>query len=194
MRMAKGMVISMRLSNNPYELKKTAIIAIFASVAVVLGIVESLIPFTVAIPGAKLGLGNIMVLTCLFYFRGRDALTLIVLKTLLTSFILGTFSTFLFSFLGALASFIIMFLMVRFGRNEFSIYGISVMGGIMHNVGQLGAAAIVLGTTSIFYYLPFLFITGVVTGIFVGIATKYLTESLNKLALFESLGLQQVGR
>lgn len=180
----------MRSPSKPQDLKKTAVIAIFASVAVVLGIVESLIPFTAAIPGAKLGLGNIMVLTCLLYFRGRDALTLIVLKTILTSFILGSFSTFLFSFMGALGSFIVMYLLIRFGRDQFSLMMISIMGGVFHNIGQLGAASFVLGTTQIFYYLPFLLVSGVVTGVFVGLAARYLSESLNKLALFETMGIQ----
>lgn len=179
---------SMRSSNNRHdELHKTAVLAVFASVAVVLGIVESLIPFTAAVPGAKLGLGNIMVLTCLVYFRGRDAFALIILKTVLTSFILGSFSTFLFSLFGALASFVVMFVLLRFGRESFSLVMISVLGGIMHNVGQLCAAALVLGTTSIFYYLPFLFVTGMITGVLVGIATRVLTRSLDHVPYIRML-------
>ncbi|MGV2805606.1 heptaprenyl diphosphate synthase, partial [Clostridium perfringens] len=87
----------MPLSPDPHALRKLVVIAICASLSVVLGIVEALIPFAVTIPGAKLGLGNILVLTCLVCLGGRDALWLIVLKTLLTAFILGSFSTFLFS-------------------------------------------------------------------------------------------------
>jgi len=169
------------------ELKRAAMISILASVAVVLGIVESFIPFAIAVPGAKLGLGNIMVVTCLYFFRGRDAVSLIVLKTLLTSFILGTFSTFLFSLFGALASFFVMFVIMRFGKDTFSLVAISIVGGIAHNLGQLGAAAIVLGSTTIFYYLPLLFISGIVTGVFVGIAATYLVESIKKLGLFSPM-------
>lgn len=169
-------------------LHKAVMISIFASLAVVLGIVESLIPFTAVVPGAKLGLGNIMVLTCLYYFSGRDALLLIVIKTLLTSFLLGSFSTFLFSFMGAMTSFLIMYTMLRYARNSFSLMGVSVMGGVAHNVGQLAAASFVLGTTKIYYYLPFLLVSGFVTGIFVGIAANMLTASLNRLDLFDTLG------
>ena len=115
-----------------------------------------MIPFAVAIPGAKLGLGNILVLTCLWFFAGKDALWLIAVKTLLTAFILGTFSTFLFSIMGALASFAVMWLMLRFARGQFSLVAVSVAGGVAHNLGQLTAAAIVLGTSRIYYYLPVL--------------------------------------
>lgn len=169
------------------ELKKAVSISLFASMAVVLGLVEALIPFAVALPGAKLGLGNIMILTCLYFFRGKDALLLIFLKTILTAFLLGTFSTFLFSLFGSISSFIAMLVLLRLGKDKFSFIGVSIAGGIMHNMGQLGAAAIVLGTTSIFYYLPFLLLTGLVTGIFTGMAAKYLIQAIERAQLFVSL-------
>lgn len=175
---------SMLLSPDQVQLRRLIIISILASLAVVLGIVEALIPFTVTIPGAKLGLGNIVVLTALVCFGGRDALLLICIKTLLTSFILGSFSTFLFSVLGALSSFLLMYVMVRFCSKLFSFMMISVAGGIAHNLGQLLAASIVLGTSKIFYYLPFLLLAGVATGLFVGAASNHLIQSLNRLQLF----------
>lgn len=176
----------MQLYPERNELRRAVLIAIFASVAVVLGILESLIPFAVAIPGAKLGLGNIMVLTCLAVFSGRDALTLILLKTLLTSFVLGSFSAFLFSLFGSLSSFIIMYAMLKLGRGSFSLTGVSVMGGIAHNIGQLTAASFVLNTTKIYYYLPFLLIAGAVTGIFVGLVSGKLIASLKRIEWFRS--------
>jgi len=166
------------------QLRRLIVISIFAALAVVLGVIEALIPFTVTIPGAKLGLGNIVVLACLVSLGGRDALLLIFIKTVLTSFILGSFSTFLFSIFGALGSFLIMYIMVRFGSKLFSLMITSVMGGIVHNLGQLLAASIVLGTTKIFYYLPFLLVAGVATGLFVGVASKHLIHALNQLQLF----------
>ncbi len=181
----------MRLSHDPQALRKLVVISIFAALATVLGILETLIPLAVTIPGAKLGLGNILVLACLWLFGGKDALWLIVIKTLLTAFLLGSFSTFLFSILGALGSFAIMFVMLRFARDEFSLISVSILGGIGHNLGQLSAASIVLGTTRIYYYLPFLLAAGVVTGVFVGLAAKHLIAALERLNLFE--GLKQPG-
>lgn len=169
-------------------LRRTVLVSMFAAVAVVLGLVESVIPFQTGIPGAKLGLGNIMVLTCLYFLRGRDGLTLIVLKTVVTSFLLGTFSSFLFSFAGALLSFGGMYALLLFGKDRFSLIGVSIVGGILHNVGQLGAATFVLGTSKIFYYLPLLLLSGIATGIFVGLAARYLIASLKRLPFFETAG------
>lgn len=181
----------MRSSADGGDLRKLAIISVFASLAVVLGILESMIPFAVAIPGAKPGLGNILVLTCLFFFTARDALWLIVIKTLLTAFILGTFSTFLFSMLGALASFLVMVLMLRLGREQFSLIAVSVAGGVAHNLGQLTVAAIVLGTSRIYYYMPVLLIAGTVTGVFVGLAARHLIRTLSRIGLFRQLTAEE---
>lgn len=171
-------------------LKKTVIIAIFAAVAVVLSIVESIIPVNLQIPGAKLGLANIMILTCLYFLRGRDALMLVILKTIITAFIFGTFSSMLFSLFGSLFSFIVMYLVMKLGRNQVSLIGVSIIGGVGHNFGQITAASIVFQSSNIYYYMPLLLITGLVTGILVGIAVKYLVPSLTKLSLFEEFQSQ----
>lgn len=177
-----------RLPNQSEALKKAVIIAIFSAVAVVLGFVEAMLPVQtiLPIPGAKLGLANVMILACLYFLNGRDALMLVVLKTLLMTLMLGTFSAFLFSFLGSLFSFIVMYAILKIGRDSVSLIGISVVGGAAHNAGQLTAAYIVFGTANIFYYLPALLITGVVTGIFIGIAVKYIVAALEKLPLFDT--------
>ncbi|MEW9104690.1 energy-coupling factor transporter ATPase [Paenibacillus sp.] len=177
------------VSQQSEALKKAVIIAIFSAVAVVLGFVEAMLPVQtiLPIPGAKLGLANVMILACLYFLNGRDALTLVILKTLLMTLMLGTFSAFLFSFLGSLFSFMVMYAILKIGRDNVSLIGISVVGGAAHNAGQLTAAYIVFGTANIFYYLPVLLITGVVTGIFIGIAVKYIVAALAKLPLFDSL-------
>ncbi|HEY2492079.1 MAG TPA: Gx transporter family protein [Paenibacillus sp.] len=179
----------MPLSNeeSTLALKKTVIIAIFAAVAVVLSIVESIIPINIQLPGAKLGLANIMILTCLYFLRGRDALLLVIMKTVVTAFIFGTFSSLLFSLLGSLFSFIVMFALMKLGRKQISLIGISIIGGVAHNFGQITAASLVFRTTNIYYYMPLLLLTGLVTGILVGIAVQYLIPSLSKLSLFEDL-------
>ncbi|SEU29934.1 Gx transporter family protein [Paenibacillus sp. NFR01] len=177
----------MSSSESATILKRTVIVAIFAAVAVVLSIVEAQIPLAGMglMPGAKLGFANIMILTCIYFLRGRDAFVLVLLKTLLTAFVLGTFSSLLFSLFGSMLSFIVMFLLVRFSGKRLSVIGISIAGGLAHNTGQLLAASIVLDSMSTFYYFPVLLITGVVTGIIVGFAVRYLIASLSKLALFE---------
>ncbi|MBW4084209.1 Gx transporter family protein [Paenibacillus sp. S150] len=177
----------MSSSESATALKRTVIVAIFAAVAVVLSLVEAQIPLVGVglMPGAKLGFANIMILTCIFFLRGRDAFVLVILKTLLTAFLLGTFSSLLFSLFGSLLSFVVMYLLVKWGGRNFSVIGISIAGGLAHNTGQLFAAAIVFKSTSIFYYLPVLLIAGIVTGIAVGFAVRYLVASLSKISLFE---------
>ncbi|MGN7764687.1 Gx transporter family protein [Paenibacillus sp. 22594] len=177
----------MSSSESATALKRTVIVAIFAAVAVVLSLVEAQIPLVGVglMPGAKLGFANIMILTCIFFLRGRDAFVLVILKTLLTAFLLGTFSSLLFSLFGSLLSFVVMFLLVKWGGKKFSVIGISIAGGLAHNTGQLFAASIVFKSMSIFYYLPVLLITGIVTGIAVGFAVRYLVASLSKISLFE---------
>lgn len=177
----------MRPSPEPRALRKLAVISMFASLSVVLGILEAMIPFAATIPGAKLGLGNIMVLSCLVCLGGRDTLWLIGLKTLMTAFMLGSFSTFVFSLFGALGSFGIMYAMLKLGESSFSLTGVSVAGGIAHNVGQLAAASLVLGTTAIFYYLPFLLGAGVATGVFVGWAARHLVSAFRRIDLVSML-------
>jgi heptaprenyl diphosphate synthase len=177
----------MSSSESSTALKRTVIIALFAAVAVVLSIVEAQIPLAGMglMPGAKLGFANIMILTCIYFLRARDAFVLVILKTLLTAFLLGTFSSMLFSLFGSLFSFVVMYLLVRFGGKRLSIIGISIAGGLAHNTGQLLAASIVLKSSSTFYYFPMLLITGVVTGIVVGFAVRYVVASLSKISLFE---------
>lgn len=166
-------------------LRRTVIVAIFAAVAVVLSILESFVPMSVSVPGAKLGLANIMVLTCLYFLKGRDAFAVVILKTLLTAFIFGTFSSFLFSFLGALFSFAVMWALLKIGRGRLSLIGISVAGGVAHNFGQLAAASILIHSSIVFYYLPMLVLFGLGTGIVVGIAVRVLVPALSKLSLFD---------
>ncbi|MNI82446.1 Heptaprenyl diphosphate synthase component I [compost metagenome] len=110
---------------------------------------------------------------------------MVLLKTLLSAFIFGTFSSLLFSIMGAMFSFAAMWFLLLIGRNRLSLIGISVIGGIAHNIGQLTAATLYFKTTKIFYYLPILMIMGVLTGIAIGIAVRYLVPALSKLSLFE---------
>lgn len=176
---------SSQVNTQSQALKKAVIIAIFAAVSVVLGLIELTLPINLQLPGAKLGLANIMVLSCLYFLSGKDAFTLIILKTLLTAMILGTFSSFLFSFFGAVFSFIVMFGLMKLTGKSFSLIGISILGGVAHNIGQLTAAVLIFQTSKIFYYLPALLITGILTGVFIGIAVRYLIRSLSKMALFQ---------
>lgn len=99
----------------------------------------------------------------------------------MTSFIAGSLSSFLYSFSGALLSFFVMYLLTCLGKDKVSPIGVSILGGVFHNIGQLLMAAFIIESLNIFAYLPFLMVTGVGTGLIVGITVKYLLVHLKKI-------------
>jgi heptaprenyl diphosphate synthase len=165
--------------------RKIVLIALLVAQAIVLSAIERLIPLPTAIPGAKLGLANIVTLTAIYLFPFKESFSVVLLKTIMTAFVLGSFSTFLYSFSGAMLSFAVMFSMFFLLKDKISIIGISVVGGITHNLGQLLMAAFIIKNLDILLYLPFLMVSGVATGIIVGLTTKILLKYLKKVKLFE---------
>ncbi len=146
--------------------------AILLSLALILAIVERWIPLDllVPVPGLKLGLANIVSLFALIRLRRSDALTILVMRTL----IVGTFTgltAFLFSFTGGLLALAVMALLVPFEGKAFSLIGISLAGAAAHNLGQIAVAVALLGEWRLFFmYLPLLLITSIGTGALTGIA------------------------
>lgn len=160
--------------------KKTAFIGILVCQAIVLNIFERLIPLNLGVPGAKIGLANIVTLTALYLFNFKDVFVIVILRTILGSFFAGSLSSFIYSFAGALFSFIAMYFILKKFKEEVSIISVSAAGGVVHNIAQLSLASIVVKNSGIFFYLPFLLLTGIVTGIFVGATSKLLVKYLKK--------------
>ena len=137
--------------------------------AFVLGYVESLLPISFGIPGIKLGLSNIVVLLCLYEGTAKEAFGIALVRIVLTGLTFGNFSTMAYSLAGGIFSFLVMFLLKK--SNVFSVYGVSIAGGVSHNIGQIAVAVLVLQTGLLMYYLPFLLVAGCVAGaciVFVG--------------------------
>lgn len=167
------------------KFRRMIFISILLSQALVLSYIERSIPVNFAVPGAKLGLANIITLTSLYFLTFKEALTLVILRTILTSFFGGSVSFFLYSIAGGLFSFIIMYLLIKFGKDKVSTIGVSVVGAVFHNIGQLSVAGLMIKNFNIIWYLPFLMFSGVVTGLVVGFTSKYLIGSLRKLKYFK---------
>ena len=146
--------------------KKVAFLGIFASVAIIFGYVESLIPVFVGIPGVKLGLANLAVVYVLEKYSVREAALISVVRILVIGFLFGNMFGILYSLAGAFLSLTIMGLLKRSGR--LSLIGISVAGGVSHNLGQLIVAMLIVENTSLIYYFPVLMISGIVTGLLIG--------------------------
>lgn len=147
-------------------MKRTAVLSMLTGFALMLSYVESLILLTPGIPGIKIGLANLAVVLCLYLYGWREALLVNFARVLLSAFLFGNMYGMLYSLAGALVSFAAMALSKRAGC--FSAVGVSVFGGVFHNIGQLLMAIAVVWTIQVGYYLPWLMAAGCVTGIFIG--------------------------
>ena len=159
------------------NIKKITRLSMLLAISVVLSLIESMIPmFNGTFAGIKLGLANIVVLFTLYYFSFKEALTISILRVFLLGILrTGIFSiTFFFSLSGALLSLLFMALFKKY--TNFSIVGVSVIGSIMHSVGQIIIAIIFLSNSNIAFYLPILIIASVFTGIIVGYCSKGLID------------------
>lgn len=158
--------------------RKLVILSLFLASSVILGYVESILP-SFLIPGVKLGLANIVVLLCILNYKWYEALFVSLSRILIVSFILGTFLnvTFFMSLCGGILSFISMYLLSRI--KKLSPVFISISGAISHAIGQIGVAVIVMGTSLVLYYLPFILLLSIPTGILVGV----VCDTINKTNL-----------
>lgn len=163
------------------DIRKMVLIAIMTAFAITLHFVEGLFPLPVAIPGIKLGLSNIVSLVALYLFGPASAFAILILRVIMTSFLYSGLSSLIFSIAGGLLSVAAMTLFWKLKEKGFSIVSASVAGGVFHNIGQILAAAVVMRTSAVFYYLPVLIISGVATGIVTGIVSGIIVPRLRKI-------------
>ena len=154
--------------------KKIATSALMIALAMILSFVESQIPSFFPIPGIKLGLANIAVIYALYRLSIKDAIVVSLIRVVVVSTLFGTSLTLAYSLSGAVLSLLIMVLLKKSDR--FSIVGVSVAGGISHNIGQIIMAIILMHNSVISYYLPFLIISGIVTGVVIGLVSAKIVE------------------
>ena len=156
--------------------EKLTKLALTVSFALILSFIESKIPAFVAIPGVKVGLANIAVIFTLYKFGVKEAITVSLIRVLIISTLFGNPISMIYSVSGALLSFVVMIILKKL--TPLSEVAVSVSGGIMHNIGQIGAASIMLETNVVIYYLPFLLLSGTVAGIVVGIIAALLIKRI----------------
>lgn len=157
--------------------KKLAFLALTISFAMVLSYLESRIPTFVAIPGIKVGLANIAVIFALYKFGIKEAVTISLVRVFLISLLFGSPVSLIYSLSGAILSLLCMILLKKL--TPLTEVGVSVVGGIMHNVGQIAAASIMLSTNVVVYYLPFLILSGTIAGVAVGIVSALLIKRVD---------------
>ena len=165
--------------------KKLVYISLLVAQAMVLNYLERFIPISIitAIPGAKLGLANIITMVSLKTLSIKNVLIVIFVRTLLSAVMFGSLSGYIYSLSGAILSFIIMALLTK--NKKISLITISIFGAIFHNIGQLAAAAAVIENYRLItYYLPFLILIAIPTGLFVGACSKGLLSYLYRTNLY----------
>ena len=154
--------------------QKVALYGVLIALAMVLSYVEMLIPLPVGIPGVKPGLANLVVFLALYTMTAREAFLISMVRILLVSITFGNGSAFLYSMAGGSLSFLVMW---SFQKKDFLLpVGVSIAGGIAHNVGQLFMAAVILENGAVFTYFPVLLAAGCITGGIIG----FLGEQIRK--------------
>lgn len=162
------------------RLNKIIFLSVLVAMGLGLSVLESAIPLPITIPGAKLGLSNIVVLVTLVVFGFKEGLTVSILKSIVLMLVTGSVSSFIYSFSGAIFSCVIMFVAYRYLSSFFSLIGISILGALSHNTAQITVASLMMKNFRIFTYLPFLMLAGLFTGYFVGLASIYIIKNLRK--------------
>ncbi len=149
---------------------------ILTALAMIFSYVESIIPIPIPIPGVKLGVANIAIVAVLYAIGSAQAVVVNVLRIFLTAMLFGNLNSFLFSMAGGMLSIFGMILLKK--MKGFSMIGVSVAGGVLHNIGQILAAVWIMGSSAIAYYLPVLLIAGVLTGIVIGIVAGLVLQRI----------------
>lgn len=156
--------------------KKVARMGVFIALAMIFSYIEVLIPFNFGIPGVKLGIANIVTVTSLYVFSTGEAFGISVIRIVLMGILFGNGMSLLYSLAGGLLSFLAMWIGKR--TSWLSVIGVSVAGGVFHNVGQILAVMLVMKNTMFVAYLPVLFVAGVVTGYLIGLLANKIIELL----------------
>ncbi len=146
----------------------------FLAFALILSYVEALLPFSFGIPGIKLGLANLAVLLVLYRLGIKEAFLTDILRIILNGFLFGNLYSIIYSMAGGILSFFVMVMLKKTKR--FSVIGVSMAGGVFHNIGQLFVAAFVVETIGIFYYIPPLLTAGIVTGLLIGLLSQQILD------------------
>lgn len=159
--------------------KEVAYFGVFTALAFIFSYIEAIIPFYIGIPGVKLGLANIVVVVAMYLMGGKSAFTLSIVRIILVGFTFGNMNTMIYSLAGGILSFLVMIIAKKV--KCFSIIGVSILGGTFHNIGQILVAAWMVRTVGLAYYLPILLVSGVITGLLIGVLADTLVRRLKEI-------------
>lgn len=163
--------------------RKLTLMAILSTIALIIFVIEAQIPAPVPVPGVKLGLANIITLVAMVVLGRKEAGAVLFVRVFLGSLFAGSPSTLIYSAAGGFVAYLVMCLLIGSMGDE-RLWLLSALSAIGHNAGQLGACALILKTPGILVtYAPVLAISGIITGIFTGLAAMYLIRALRKMKI-----------
>ncbi len=162
--------------------KRLAFLGVISAFALILSFIEAVLPpIWSAVPGIKVGLPNIVIIFLLYRFSVNEAALVSFIRVIITSLLFGNAMSMVYSISGAALSLTIMWLLKK--TDKFSVVGVSIAGGVSHNLGQIIMATIILSTKEIGFYFPILAISGTLAGIFVGFLGIMLLKYTEKIKL-----------
>ncbi len=156
--------------------KKLTSLAMLLGIALVIFVAESQLPPLAPIPGIKLGLANIVTLIVMVWYGRKESLLVLILRIIIGSIFCGQPSVFFYSLAGGMVCFLVMAIALGLLGSQ-RLWVVSVLGAVSHNAGQLGVAYLFTKTFEVFYYFPILVLSGIITGIFTGVAAQTLINS-----------------
>lgn len=160
---------------------RAAYFGVFTALALIFSYVEMLIPISFGIPGIKLGLANLLIVMMLYKCGPKEALLLSVVRIVLSGFIFGNMFMIIYSLAGGVLSLGVMAFLKK--RGTFSIVGVSIAGGVFHNIGQLLIAMAAVETYRVGYYLPVLLVAGILTGALIGVLSSEVLRRITNVRL-----------
>lgn len=162
--------------------KRIAVLGVLTGVALVLSYLEAILPpIYAAVPGIKVGLPNVVVILIMYKFGIKEAACVSFLRVFIVALLFGNAMTLAYSMAGAILSLLIMAIFKYL--DKFSVVGVSIIGGVIHNLGQILVAIVLLNSTLIGYYMIVLAFSGTLAGVAVGLAGSILIKRLEKISI-----------
>ena len=162
------------------KIKKLAVLGLFTAVALILFTVEAQIPALVPVPGAKIGLANIVTVFVVFAIGAKEGAAVLFCRVFLGAVFAGNFSTILYSAAGGLCAILVTILLKRILTIK-QLWVAGSLGAVAHSMGQMAAAVAITGTPSLAIYLPLLIAISILTGCFTGLCAQTLLNRGDKL-------------
>ena len=162
---------------------RVAYFGVFTALALIFSYIETLVPISFGIPGVKLGLANLIIVIALYKIPLREVYVLSIVRVLLSGVWFGNYFSIAYSLAGVLLSLTVMALLKKAGG--VSVIGISIAGGVCHNIGQLVVAMIVVETFAMSYYMPVLLVAGLITGFLIGVVADQVLRRISDIMFLE---------